>query len=340
MRIPFDIMKNTLNKVFLQKNFTSEKAEFLASVFTQSTLDGVQSHGINRVPLFIKYIDQGVIDVAAEATLSESSGLLERWDGRLGPGIINATKGTERAVRLAQKHGIGCVALRNTNHWMRGGTYGWQAADAGCIAICFTNTMPNMPPWGSREKRIGNNPFVVAVPRKKGHVVLDMAMSQFAYGKLHTYRMKSEKLPFPGGWNDKDELSDDPSEIYHTGRMLPIGYWKGSAMSMVLDMLVTILSAGNSTSKVGDQELETGISQVFICIDPRSFGDETLQQKLLDEIIAFNHAAAPLHPEDKVYYPGEKTLQNRKQNMTSGIPVEPDIWEKVLKLSENKGLEK
>ena len=106
-----------------------------------------------------------------------------------------------RAIALSREHGIGCVAMANTNHWMRGGTYGWQAADAGVIGICWTNTMPNVPPWGGAEPAIGNNPLVIAVPRAKGHVVLDMAMSQFSYGALESYRKRGELLPVEGGFD-------------------------------------------------------------------------------------------------------------------------------------------
>jgi 3-dehydro-L-gulonate 2-dehydrogenase len=89
---------------------------------------------------------------------------MERWNGKLGMGNLVAKKAMARAIELAGKLGIGCVAVRNTNHWMRGGTYGWQAADAGCIGICWTNTFPNMPAWGGTDPRIGNNPFVLAIP--------------------------------------------------------------------------------------------------------------------------------------------------------------------------------
>ena len=104
----------------------------------------------------------------------------------------------ERAIALGREHGVGCVAMANTNHWMRGGTYGWQAAEAGMIGICWTNTMPNLPPWGGAERVIGNNPLIIAVPRANGPVVLDMAMSQFSYGALKSSRKRGEMLP--SGW--------------------------------------------------------------------------------------------------------------------------------------------
>jgi len=332
MRIPYEHMQEVLYNLFKKYNFTDEKATIMAGVFTENTLAGVNSHGINRVPLFIKYVEKGLVKVDAEAEKVETFGSIERWDGNLGPGILNATTCTNRAIELAKLHGMGMVALRNTNHWMRGGAYGWQAAEAGCISILFTNTQPNMPPWGGKDSRIGNNPFVVSIPREEGHIVLDMAISQFAFGKMDEYKQRGEKLPFPGGWDDNNELSDDPEKILKTERGLPIGYWKGSALSMVLDMLATVLSAGDSTYKIGQRKYETGISQVYLCIYPEIFNDRNLRERLLNEIIGYTHDVEPMHPGDKTYFPGERTLQTRTRNLKDGIPVREEIWQKIMEL--------
>lgn len=332
MTIHYNTMQEVLYKLFLKYQFTEEKATFLARTYTESTLDGVNSHGINRVPLFIEYVENGSVKVDAEAEKIAAFGMMERWDGMQGPGIINATKCMQRAIELASLHGMGMVALRNTNHWMRAGTYGRQAADAGCIAICFTNTQPNMPPWGGKDSRTGNNPLVIAIPRKAGHIVLDMAMSQFAFGKINQYRLEGKKLPFPGGWDLDDNLSDDPEAILTKERGLPIGYWKGSALSMVLDMLVTMLSAGDSTGKIGQRKYETGISQVFICIYPEIMGDTELQQKLLQEIIDYTHDVEPMKPEDKIYFPGERTLATRVKNKKEGMTVSDMVWQQIMSL--------
>ena len=334
IRITSKEMQDLFYKVFVKYKFTNEKAKLLANVYTESTLVGVNSHGINRLPLFIEYVENGLVKIDAEAEKVASFGSIERWDGNLGPGIINATKCTNRAIELAKEHGMGLVALRNTNHWMRGGTYGKQAVDAGCISILFTNTQPNMPPWGGKNSRIGNNPLVISVPREQGHVVLDMSISQFAFGKINDYKLKGEKLPYPGGWDDKNELSNDPEKILTKERGLPIGYWKGSALSIILDMLATLLSAGDSTYRISLKEIETGISQVYLCIYPEVFGDKELQQKLLNEIIAYTHDVEPMHPEDKIYYPGERSSQTRERNLKDGIPVNKGIWEKISLLAE------
>ena len=111
------------------------------------------SHGYQRFPRVMDYIQKGYIDVNAVPEKITGFGAVERWDGHLGMGNLNAKMAMQRAVELAAQLGIGMVAMSNTNHWMRGGAYGWQAAEAGCIGICWTNTCPNMPAWGAIDGR-------------------------------------------------------------------------------------------------------------------------------------------------------------------------------------------
>lgn len=108
---------------------------------------------MNRFPRVVEYLDKGEIDSAAIATCESSMGAIERWNGHRGFGPLNAKLAMDRAVELAREYGVGVVALGNNNHWMRGGSYGWQAADKGCIGICWSNTMPNMPAWGGRDRK-------------------------------------------------------------------------------------------------------------------------------------------------------------------------------------------
>lgn len=332
VKIPFQEMESELMNLFLRYGFSDDKSNLLSTTITESTLRGVRSHGINRVPLMIEYINKGIIKVDAEAEKINEFGSMERWDGHQGAGIINAIKCTDRAIHLAKSYGMGMLALRNTNHWLRGGTYGWQAANAGCISILFTNTKPNMPPWGGKDSRIGNNPLVISIPREEGHIVLDMAMSQFSFGKINEYRLVGKNMPFYGGYDEDGNLSDDPGKILKKERGLPIGYWKGSALSMVLDMLATLLSAGNSTFRIGQKDEETSISQIFLCIDPEVFGDRELQNKITTEIIDYTQNAEPLQQNGKVYYPGEQSALTRTLNLKEGIPVNLSIWNWIKNL--------
>ena len=140
MRIPYQELAGTLVDVLLRSGFERDDASLCARLFAETTRDGVYSHGVNRFPRFIRMIGNGSIDIRGQPRLTMQAGVLERWDGQRGPGNLNAYASMGRALEMAKGHGMGCVALANTNHWMRGGTYGWQAAEAGAIGICWTNT--------------------------------------------------------------------------------------------------------------------------------------------------------------------------------------------------------
>jgi len=329
LRVPYQELFDTLLRVLLKLGFEQSRGEKCAQLFSESSRDGVYSHGLNRFPLFVTMIRNGVINIHAEPEAMMSHGALERWDGKVGPGNLNAYHCMERAITLSRLHGIGCVALAKTNHWMRGGSYGWQAAESGMIGICWTNTLPNLPPWGASDPRVGNNPLVIAVPRAKGHVVLDMAMSQFSYGALASYRARGELLPVAGGFDVDGNLTRDPGAIEKSKRAMPIGFWKGSGLSLTLDLIAAMLSGGNATHQiVADPQRETEISQVFIALNPGFNGDGTSGARIADKIIEY-FQLPPGSTSERVRYPGERVLRTRKENMEMGIPVEPAIWQEV-----------
>ncbi|MDB5143448.1 MAG: 3-dehydro-L-gulonate 2-dehydrogenase [Mucilaginibacter sp.] len=329
MLIPFEKLRTEFERVLLSLGFSKDKAAQCATIFAENSRDGVHSHGLNRFPTFVQYVKDGLIEPNAEPTKEGGFGALEQWDGHLGAGMLNATFCMNRAINLAKENGIGCIAIKNTNHWMRGGTYGWQAAEAGIIGICFTNTIANMPPWGGIDPRLGNNPLIIAVPRKEGPVILDMAISQYSFGKLNTYRSENEQLPLPGGYDSEGNLTSDPGSIIESRRPLPIGFWKGSGLSLVLDLLATILSQGRSTADVTKARSELGVSQVFICIKPDG-GVKT--ETLIEEIISYTKSSRPEKEGGGIYYPGENTLRTREKSLKEGVWVDEKIWERVLAL--------
>ena len=333
-RLPFDEVHAQLAAALRNLGLTESRASLSARLFAETTRDGVYSHGVNRFQRFVAMIRNGSVDPAAEPRVVSRFGAMERWDGQRGPGNLNAHAAMERAIALSHEHAIGGVALRNTNHWMRGGTYGWQAADAGAIGLCWTNTMPNVPPWGGLDAAIGNNPLVIAAPRAAGNLVLDIAMSQFSYGALESYRKRGEMLPVDGGFDAEGNLTRDPAPIEATQRLLPIGYWKGSGLAVMLDIMAAMLAAGNATHQIAaDPVRETGLSQVFLAIQPAALGEKELLAQIPDAIVASLHRSRPTQPGRPVRYPGENTLRLREENLRLGLPIDPAVWSAICELA-------
>jgi 3-dehydro-L-gulonate 2-dehydrogenase len=325
MRVPFDELHDTLRRALVATGMEPDRASLSARLFAETSRDGVSSHGLNRFPRFMRGIARGIVDVHARAARTDAHGALERWDGHSAPGNLNAHDAMAAALDLARVHGVGCVALRNTNHWMRGGSYGWQAADEGVIGICWTNTLANLPPWGASAPLVGNNPLVVAVPRRTGHVVIDIAMSQFSVGALGAYRLRGEALPVDGGYDRDGRLTRDPAAIEASRRLLPIGFWKGSGLALVLDLVAAMLSGGLATHDIStDPEQESNLSQVFIAIDPATLAPAADLDRVADAAIVHLHAG-----DENVRYPGERTLDTRARSLREGVLVDPDIWTSV-----------
>ncbi len=328
-RIPFDEIWQELTRILLALGFENSKAKRCANIFTENTCDGVASHGLNRFPSFVTAVKTGLVNIRVEPEIVKSLGTIEQWDGMKGIGPLNAEKAMKRAIELSRMHGLGCVGLRNTNHWMRGGTYGLLAAEVGCIGICWTNTVALMPPWGSSEKKIGNNPMVVCIPHDNDPVLLDMAMSQFSNGKLEVLRRHGEQLPLAGGYDENGDLTTDPNAILKSCRPLPIGYWKGSGLAFVLDLMASLIAAGDSTREISQREKETGVSQVFMAIDIVSQMGTANFDKKVNAIIHDFLDISPLKGAPKVRYPGQGMLATRRENLKTGIPVEPELWRTI-----------
>jgi 3-dehydro-L-gulonate 2-dehydrogenase len=325
-------MEKEFERILVKYGFNLDRAYACARIFTENSLDGIYTHGVNRFARFIEYVSKNLVLANSEPELKFSYSSVEQWDGKFGPGPLNAFRCTERAMELADKFGIGCVALSNSNHWMRAGYYGWKAAKAGYAFIGWTNTIALMPAWGAADSRLGNNPVVFAVPYKDEAIVLDMAMSQFSFGTMEIYQAKGQKLPLPGGYNKNGDLTNDPNEILESLRSLPIGYWKGAGMALMLDLLATILSGGLSTFEVTKQNTEQGVSQVFIAIALNKLNNSSSIQRVVRNIINDILSSTPVSEQSEILYPGKRVLETRMENLKNGIPVNKNIWYEILNL--------
>ena len=315
----------------LLRYLPEDKARRFAEIFAGNSLDGVYSHGMNRYPRYLSDMDKGLCDrTVTQAERVSGFGALEVWDAHFGVGPLIAEQVTCRAIDLAREHGIACVALRNNSHWLRAGRYGLMMADAGMMGICFTNTSMNLVAYGAKERSTGNNPLTFASPRKAGSLVMDMAVSQYAFGKLEIMAQEGKMLDTPCGFDTEGNLTCDPRKINESKLMMPMALWKGSALSIMLDLMAASLSIGRTSLDIGwPGDGEKGMSQVFICLNPAAVVDAQEMDAQIERTVAFLNALPPKDGVHGVHAPGENLAATRARNLRDGIPVTEETWKKI-----------
>lgn len=331
MLVTYEQAVQTMEKGLL-RFMPTETAHRFAEVFAGNSLDGVHSHGMNRYPRYISDMESGLCDpTVTEAERVSGFGALELWDAHFGVGPLIAQQAAARAGELARAHGVACVALRNNSHWLRAGRYALELADQGLVGICFTNTCMNLTAYGARQSSTGNNPMAFAIPRKAGSLLMDMAVSQYAYGKLELMAQKGEMLDTPCGYDAEGNETRDPKKIIESGLMLPMAMWKGSALSIMLDLMAAMLAHGRTSHEIGTPaDGERGMSQVFIALNPAAVGDMDEVEARMSRTLDFLHNLET----GSVRAPGERLGGTREKHLKEGIPVTDATWAKILELSE------
>ena len=316
-----------------------DDAAHLAGIFADNSADGVYSHGMNRFPRYLSDMRKGICNPAVTRAEKVSGlGGLEVWDAHYGVGPLIAEQMAARASELAAVHGIACCAVRNNSHWLRAGRYAYQIARQGFYALCFTNTCQNLAPWGAKAPAIGNNPISIAIPRAQEEpLLMDMAVSQYAYGKLEIMAQQGQMLDEPMGYDPAGNLTCDPGEIKKSGMMFPIAKWKGNALSIMLDFLAAGLSFGRTTLMIGPpSDGEAGMSQVFLAMNAAPLGDMHEAQRHVEESLRFIHSLPQAEGMPPLHAPGEYLAETRRKNLEEGIPVTEATWAEIETLACNQ----
>ncbi len=330
--LPPDAVDDVLRRILAGCGFSPDAAAELAAVFVGNTLAGVPSHGVNRFARFVAQVRAGHVDPAARPERRMSLGALERWTGHRGAGPLAARRMTTRACELARDHGVGLVALADTNHWMRAGTWVHEAAENGFLALAWTNTVALMPPWGGRTPRIGNNPLALAIPGNPPTLV-DMAMSLYSNGALERHRLAGRPLETEGGWDADGRPTRDPAAIEATKRLLPTGLWKGSALAIALDMAAALLAGGLSTVAITeDRPDESSVSQIFLAVDLARLVADDERDAVLARIRDHVLSSEPVDPARPVRLPGHDLARRIAEGRANGIAVDDAVWARILAL--------
>ncbi|MBM4312379.1 MAG: Ldh family oxidoreductase [Deltaproteobacteria bacterium] len=312
-------------------------AHLVADSLVRADLWGHQSHGLMRLSWYVARIRAGVVQAVTQPEWIVDAGAVAVLDGRDGVGQVIATRAAHEAIRRAKVHGIGAVAVRNSNHFGTAAYFTRMAAPEGCIGILTTNASPAMAPWGGRKKTVGNNPWSVAAPAgSHPPMVLDIANTVVARGKVFLARQKGVQIP--AGWaiNAAGESTTDPVEAL-AGIILPMGEHKGYAISVALDVLSGILTGsafGTGVHGPYQAERRGGCGHLMIAMNIEAFLPLTefnmRMERLIDEL-----KAVPLAKGFKeIFYPGEIEARNEALYLREGLRLPEETLADLARLAK------
>lgn len=274
---------------------------------------GVPTHGVGRLPLYVKKIKAGnfcPVDKVEVISDSEATALL---DAHNSFGQIAGKKAMDIALEKAKKYGIAIVGVRNSNNFSAAGYFGHYAAKNGMAAIVCANAAPAIAPTGGNKTIFGTNPICFAFPGidKKDPIILDMATTVAARGKIRLAAKNGEKIPTDWAVDENGKPTDDPNEALK-GSLLPIGGYKGYGLSLFIDLFAGLLMGSafaGGVKPLSKMDSASGNGHMFIVFDVKRFMND---QEHSDRIDLFYSAVKACGEEGSVWLPGEKELTKAK----------------------------
>jgi LDH2 family malate/lactate/ureidoglycolate dehydrogenase len=320
-----------------------EDARTCAEYLVQTNLWGIDSHGVLRVPIYIKRLLSGAMNKAPELQSVNDIGALEVLNGDDGCGYIVGRAAMQRAISKAQTYGIGAVGVTRSNHFGAAALYTTMAAEKGMIGIAMTNVVPNVVAPGGSKPIVGNNPFAVTVPTfGEFPFTLDISLSNVAGGKLLLAIRNGEKIPLDWATDKEGKPTDDP-EAGFNGFLLPVGGHKGYGLALVIDLLCGVLTGGaflhglKGMYKYPDDPSLTG--HFFIAINPLALMEKEVLKERMDDFYRQIKASPMWDSSKEMLMPGEieyRTEQKRKQE---GIALSEELVNELNNLANELGVE-
>jgi LDH2 family malate/lactate/ureidoglycolate dehydrogenase len=331
-----DALIDWISTLFTKTGVPESPSRLVAESLVAADLEGIASHGVMLVPMYVDRLLAGSISKKTQARVVHDSGAAVALDAGNMLGQLSSRQAVVLVAERAKKHGLASVAVRNGFHFGTAGYWARALAAEGLVGMAFSNTRPLMPPPGGAERIVGNNPLAIALPSDQDVFLTDMAMSATAMGKIRL--ADSAGQPIPEGWATDAEgrPTTDPAAAIK-GMLLPAAGPKGFGLALAIDLLCGGLSGGAITDEVnplyGDPKQPYRCSHLFLSIDPAAFGITDLSSRVTAvQQKTRNAKRAP--GSDTIYAPGDLERTRRKANADE-CPVPPDVIDK-LKQAERK----
>jgi LDH2 family malate/lactate/ureidoglycolate dehydrogenase len=310
-------------------------ARLMASSFVAANLRGVDSHGVQLLPLYIQAIELGNVNLTGEGRVAAESGACLLYDGENAFGQVISDRCCGHAVRLGRQHGAGVVTVRESNHFGAAAYWAQKISAEGLIGIVLSNASPLVAPWQGREPRYGTNPICISVPGPDTFL-LDMATTTVALNRIFKAALNNEPS-IPAGWAmDKDGLPTTATQAGLEGFPMPLGGYKGTGLAIMIEVLVAVLSGGAMLTELHGlrkQGKPMRVGHLFLSIDVRRFLPMEEFVARMEKMRGILKNTAPAPGYDEVLVAGEPEWRAAAGRARDGIPVPQPTWDKLAELA-------
>ncbi|MBI3761076.1 MAG: Ldh family oxidoreductase [Chloroflexi bacterium] len=331
-------LKDWVTRVFVRASLPNDDAAVAADVLVTANLRGIDSHGVLQLPIKTRRVISGIVNTRPKLRVERDSPSAMLVDGDNGLGMVVGEWAMVWAIERALEGGAAVVGVRRSNHFGMSAYYAMMASAADLIGIAATNASATMAPWGSVTPYLGTNPLAFAVPGGiDGGIVLDMATSQVAWGKVELAARAGKKIPLNWATDSAGRPTDDPDEAMK-GMMLPLGGYKGYGLAFIVETLCGVMTGAAFGLRVGDfyahPDREENAGHSFIAIDPARFMPLEHFKMRMAQMVEEIHACRPAEGVDRIYLPGEIEMETAARRRREGIPLPPDVVSELRRLGE------
>lgn len=300
-------------------------AAIVADCLVRADLRGVDTHGLQLLPHYLKRVRLGLVNARPELKVEPVTPVAGALDGQNAFGFLVATRAMAAAMEMARQFGIGLVAARNSTHFGMAACYVLQAVEQGFLSLVFTNASRAMPPWGGREGLLGTSPFAAGAPSgREVPYVLDMSPAVAARGKIRRAERRGEKIPPGYALDAQGRETTDPKAALDGGVVLPIGGPKGSAISMLMDILGGVFTGAAYAGDVGNQFLDferpQNVGHFFLALRPDLFVSADDFRARMDRLVQRVHAVPTAEGFSEILMPGEIEGRLEAERLRCGVP--------------------
>jgi len=342
-RVEFDRLRGFIARAFLAVGMRERDAEAIARLMAEADLQGSDGHGAIRLAPYLKRIKAGGVNLHPEIRIVRERAAMALIHGDNGMGHVVMKRAAELAIAKARTAGVAWVGAQWSNHAGPASLYARMAMEEGMVGLYFAVGNANhLPPWGGLDMLLSTNPIAVAVPAgDEPPIVLDMATTVAAYGKVKAKAAKGEAMP--EGWmiDREGKPLTDPKRAAE-GFLLPIGGYKGYGLAMIVGLLAGTLNGAAMGSDVidfnADVATPTNTGQAIMAIDPAAFGEPEEFRASVDKLVRELRASERMPGVDRIWMPGEQSHERRIAYARDGIPIADAVWAALDGVAAELGL--